>query len=108
MTQMTQMTKVSDSQSSLRSAISMKESQSTKDFPTIEKKGKYSEREIDVKSDKSDPTDKSSVISSSTTNTSTAKKDFLTSSPVPQPRQPRNATKSSRTILDGGIPQTEV
>lgn len=104
MTQMTQVTKVSGSQSSLRSAISLKDSPSSKDFSTLDKKEKYSEREIDVKSEKSDPTDKASVISSST---STTKKEYSSSSPVPRTRQPRNA-KSSRTILDGGIPQTEV
>lgn len=103
MTQMTQVTKVSGSQSSLRSAISMKESPSSKDFSTYEKKEKYSEREVDVKSDKSEPTDKASVISSSTS----TKKEFLSSSPVPRTRTPRNA-KTSRTIMDGGFPQTEV
>lgn len=106
MTQMTNTTKVSGSQSSLKSAISLKESASTKDFRTLDKKDKYSEREIDVKSDKSEPTDKASVISTSTSS-STIKKDYITSSPVPQARNPRNI-KSSRTILDGGIPQTEV
>lgn len=106
MTQMTNTTKVSGSQSSLKSAISMKESSSSKDFRTLEKKDKYLEREVDVKSDKSEPTDKASVISTSTSS-STIKKDFITSSPVPQARKPRNIN-SSRTILDGGIPQTEV
>lgn len=105
MTQMTQMTKVSGSQSSLRSAISLKESptiSTAKGIP-IEKKEKYQEREVDVKSDKFD---KMSTISSSTsTNTSSMKKDLLTSSPVPHPR---SVHKSSRTILESGIPQTEV
>lgn len=94
------------SQSSLKSAISLKESpsfQSTKETP-FEKKEKYSEREVDVRSDKSEMTDKASILSSTTTG---SRKDFLTSSPVARPRTPRS-TKSSRTILDGGIPQTEV
>ena len=101
----TQMTKVGGSQSSLKSAISLKESPlypNAKEIPY--KKEKFSEREIDVKSDRSE---KDSIVSSSTTNTS-SKKDFLTSSPVARSRTPRN-TKASRTILDaGGIPQTEV
>lgn len=102
----TQTTKVG-SQSSLKSAISLKESPS---FPSAKevpyKKEKFSEREIDVKSDKSELTDKGSILSSTTTTSS--KRDFLTSSPVARPRTPRS-TKSSRTILDaGGIPQTEV
>lgn len=104
---MTQTTKVG-SQSSLKSAISLKESpsfSSAKEAP-YEKKQKYAEREIDVKSDRSEITDKGSIISSTTTQSS--KRDFLTSSPVPRPRTPKS-TKSSRTILDaGGIPQTEV
>jgi hypothetical protein len=104
----TQMTKVSGSQSSLKSAISMKESPSfpnSKEIPY--KKEKFSEREIDVKSDRSELTEKGSIVSSTTTNTS-SKRDFLTSSPVARPRTPRS-TKSSRTVLDaGGIPQTEV
>jgi hypothetical protein len=104
----TQMTKVSGSQSSLKSAISLKESPS---FPTAKeipyKKEKFAERDIDVRSDRSEFTDKGSILSSTTTNTS-SKKDFLTSSPVARPRTPRS-TKSSRTVLDaGGIPQTEV
>lgn len=97
------------SQSSLKSAISLKESPSfatSKEIP-YEKKEKYSEREIDVKSDLSEITDKGSILSSTTTNTS-SRRDYLTSSPVPRSRTPRS-TKSSRTILDaGGIPQTEV
>lgn len=103
----TQTTKVG-SQSSLKSAISMKESPS---FPKAkeviyEKKLKYVEREVDVKSDQSEITDKGSIISSTTTQSS--RRDFLTSSPVPRPRTPKS-TKTSRTILDaGGIPQTEV
>lgn len=102
---MTQTTKVGGSQSSLKSAISLKESPSfakTKEIP-YDKKEKYSEREVDVKSDKSEYTDKGSILSSTNTNTS-SKIDFLTSSPIAKPRN----TKSSRTILDGGIPQTEV
>jgi hypothetical protein len=105
---MTQMTKISGSQSSLRSAISMKESPSlptAREIP-LEKKERYAEREIDVKSDKSSSelTDKGSVLSSSTiTNASTAKRDYLTSSPVARPR----GSKSNRTIIDG-VPQTEV
>lgn len=101
----TQMTKVSGSQSSLKSAISLKESPSYPNAREIpHKKEKFSEREIDVKSDKSE---KGSIVSSTTTNTS-SKKDFLTSSPVARSRTPRN-TKTSRTVLDaGGIPQTEV
>lgn len=103
----TQMTKVSGSQSSLKSAISLKESPS---FPSAKeiprKKDKFSEREIDVKSDRSEFTEKGSVVSSSTT--ASSKRDFLTSSPVSRSRTPRN-TKASRTVLDsGGIPQTEV
>lgn len=103
----TQTTKVG-SQSSLKSAISLKESPSfpsAKEVP-YEKKQKYAEREVDVKSDRSETTDKGSIISSTTTQSS--RRDFLTSSPVPRPRTPKS-TKSSRTILDaGGIPQTEV
>lgn len=105
MTQATQLTKMTGSQSSLRSAISLKESPtiSTAKSVPLEKKEKYQEREVDVKSDKSD---KMSTISSSTsTNTSSMKKDLLTSSPVPQPR---SVHKTSRTILESGIPQTEV
>lgn len=105
---MTHTTKLG-SQSSLKSAISMKESPSlpaVKEIPP-EKKEKYQEREVDVRSDKSEVTDKSSIFSSTTTNNS-SKHDFLTSSPVPRARTPRS-TKSSRTILDaGGVPQTEV
>lgn len=97
------------SQSSLKSGISLKESPSnptSKEIP-YEKKEKYSEREVDVRSDRSEYTDKGSILSSSNTNTS-SKMDFLTSSPVPRARTPKS-TKSSRTILDaGGIPQTEV
>ena len=101
----TQTTKAG-SQSSLKSAISMKESPS---FPAAkeiiyEKKIKYAEREVDVKSDQSEITDKGSIISSTTTS---SKRDFLTSSPVPRSRTPRS-TKSSTTILEGGVPQTEV
>ena len=100
----TQTTKVGGSQSSLKSAISLKESASTKELPYA-KKEKFSEREIDVKSDRSEFTDKGSILSSTT---SSSKRDFLTSSPVPRPRTPKS-TKSSRTVLDaGGIPQTEV
>lgn len=94
---MTQTTKLG-SQSSLKSAISLKES------PVKEPKRfmKEIEREIDVKSD---TTEKESIMSSTT---SSSKRDFLTNSPVARPRTPRS-TKSSRTILDaGGIPQTEV
>lgn len=105
---MTQTTKVG-SESSLKSAISLKESPSypsAKEVP-YERKQKYSEREIDVKSDRSEFTDKGSIISSTTTQSS--KRDFLTSSPVPRPRTPKStSTKSSRTVLNGGIPQTEV
>lgn len=104
----TQTTKVG-SQSSLKSAISLKESPSfptTKEIP-FQKMEKYSEREIDVKSESSELTAKDSFMSSTTTNSS-SKRDFLTSSPVARPRTPKS-TKSSRTILDaGGIPQTEV
>lgn len=106
---MTHTTKLG-SQSSLKSAISLKESPS---FPAVkeipeEKKEKYQEREVDVRSDKSEFTDKGSVFSSTTTNNSSARHDFLTSSPVPRARTPRS-TKSSRTIVDaGGVPQTEV
>jgi hypothetical protein len=103
---MTQTTRLG-SQSSLKSAISLKES------PTKEhKRFKHVpvEREIDIKSDKSEKsefTEKGSIISSSNT-TNSSKHDFLSSSPVPRSRTPRS-TKSSRTILDaGGIPQTEV
>lgn len=105
----TMMTKVSGSQSSLKSAISLKESPS---FPSAKeipyKKEKFSERDIDVKSDKSDvKSDKGSILSSTAT-TASSKRDFLTSSPVARPRTPRS-TKTSRTVLDaGGIPQTEV
>jgi hypothetical protein len=100
---MTQTTKVGGSQSSLKSAISLKESPS---YPKEIVKEKFNEREIDVKSDKSELTEKGSIVSSSTTQSS--RRDFLTSSPVARPRTPRS-TKSSRTILDsGGIPQTEV
>lgn len=105
----TQTTRVGGSQSSLKSAISLKESPSfatAKDI-SFDKKEKYNEREVDVKSDKSELTDKGSIMSSTTTNAS-SRRDFLTSSPVPRPRTPKS-TKSSRTILDaGGIPQTEV
>lgn len=104
----TQTTKAG-SQSSLKSAISLKESPSfatSKEVP-YEKKEKYAEREIDVKSDISEVTDKGSILSSTTTNAS-SRRDYLTSSPVPRARTPRS-TKSSRTVLDaGGIPQTEV
>lgn len=105
---MTQVTKVSGSQSSLRSAISLKESPTLpKEYPTP-KKEKFQEREVDVRSDKSD---KASVLSSSTaTNSSSVKKDLLNNSPVPHPRsvhKPPSST-SSRTILESGIPQTEV
>lgn len=109
---LTQTTKVGGSQSSLKSAISLKESPSfptTKEIP-YEKKEKYNEREVDVKSDKSELTDKGSILSSTTTNTSSksSRRDFLTSSPVPRPRTAQS-NKSSRTVLDaGGIPQTEV
>lgn len=104
----TQMTKVSGSQSSLRSAISMKESPTTTREMSMERKEKYVERDIDVKSDKSSViTDKASVVSSTSTSASTAHKDFLTSSPTPYPRSSKH-TKASRTILDNGIPQTEV
>lgn len=98
----TQTTRVGGSQSSLKSAISLKESPS---FVNAKDKEKYNEREVDVKSDRSELTDKgSSILSSTTTNTS-SRRDFLTSSPVAKPR----SSKSSRTILDaGGIPQTEV
>lgn len=109
-TQMTHMTKVSGSQSSLKSAVSLKESPSfttsKKEVP-LDSKEKYSEREIDVRSDKSDITEKASVLSSTTTNASSTRKDLLSSSPVPRPRNPKHS-KTSRTILDGGIPQTEV
>lgn len=110
MTQMTNITKVSGSQSSLRSAISLKESPTLhKELPIVEKKEKYAEREVDVRSDKSDKA--SSVISSSTftnASTSSVKKDLLTSSPVPHPRLVHKPTNHSRTILESGIPQTEV
>jgi hypothetical protein len=104
---MTQMTKVSGSQSSLRSAISLKEppmatSKAGKEVPVKEK---YQEREIDVKSDKSEPF--STISSSASTNNSSIKKSYQSSSPVPRPRTPKSSM-SSRTILDGGIPQTEV
>lgn len=110
MTQMTQMTKVSSSQSSLKSAISLKESPTLPKVVPIEK---YSEREVDVKSDKSD---KASTVSSSTaTNSSSVRKDLLSSnSPVPQPRfvhkppSSNSSVKTSRTILESGVPQTEV
>lgn len=110
MTQMTQMTKVSSSQSSLKSAISLKESPTLPKVVPIEK---YAEQEIDVKSDKSD---KASVLSSSTaTNSSIVKKDLLSNSPVPQPRfvhkppsSNSSSVKTSRTIFDGNVPQTEV
>lgn len=106
----TQTTRVEGSQSSLKSAISLKESPSNpkaREIPS-EKKEKYAEREVDVRSDKSELTDKGSLLSSTTTNTSSMKRDFLTSSPLPRPRTPKS-TKSSRTVLDaGGIPQTEV
>lgn len=106
MTQMTQVTKVSGSQSSLRSAISLKESPtlSTAKGVPVEKKEKYQEREVDVKSDKSDKM--STISSSASTNASSVKKDLLTNSPVPHPRSVHKAT--SRTILESGIPQTEV
>lgn len=107
---MTQTTRIEGSQSSLKSAISLKESPSypkAKEIP-YERKEKYAEREVDVRSDKSELTDKGSILSSTTTNTSSMKRDFLTSSPIARPRTPRS-TKSSRTVLDaGGIPQTEV
>lgn len=103
---MTQTTRLG-SQSSLKSAISLKESP-TKDHKRL--KHVPIEREIDFKSDKSEKsefTEKGSIISSSNT-TNSSKHEFLSSSPVPRSRTPRS-TKSSRTILDaGGIPQTEV
>lgn len=110
MTQMTQVTKVSaGSQSSLRSAISLKESPTLHKEIPVAKKDKYSEREVDVRSDKSD---KASVLSSSTTtNSSSVKKDLLNNSPVPHPRSIHHKPPSSnhsRTIVESGIPQTEV
>lgn len=116
---LTQTTKVGGSQSSLKSAISLKESPSlpsTKEIPyeknPYEKKEKFNEREVDVKSDKSELTDKGSILSSTTTNTSSksSRRDFLTSSPVPRPRTAQsNKSSASRTVLDaGGVPQTEV
>jgi hypothetical protein len=105
MTQMTQVTKVSGSQSSLKSAISLKESPSQHKELTLEKKVKQIDRDVDLKSDKS-TSDKASIVSSSiATNSSSIKKDLLTSSPVPQPRSVQNR---SRTTLESGIPQTEV
>jgi hypothetical protein len=101
---MTQMTKLSNSQSSLKSAISMKESPSFPNAKSIAKDANHRYNEIDVKSDKSD---KASVVSSSThTNASSVRRD-MSSSPVPRSRTPKSS-KSSRTILDGGVPQTEV
>lgn len=94
---MTQTTKLG-SQSSLKSAISLKES------PVKEQRKfmKEIEKDIDIKSD---TTEKESIVSSTT---ASSKRDFLTSSPVGRSRTPRS-TKSSRTVLDaGGIPQTEV
>lgn len=86
------------SQSSLKSAISLKESpvKESRRFP------REIEREIDVKSD---TTEKESIMTSTS---GSSKREFLSSSPVQRPRTPRS-TKSSRTVLDaGGIPQTEV
>lgn len=109
---MTQITKI-ESQSSLRSAVapSLKESSSfpnEKEVP-YEKSQKYAEREIDIKSDRSDKSDNRSLMSSATTNTSSLKRDFLTSSPVQRtPTPTTRSTKSIRTVLDAGIPQTEV
>jgi len=106
----TQTTKAG-SQSSLKSAISLKESPSFSASKEVPRAERYAEREIsDVRSEKSDVFDNRSLLSSSTTNASSSggRRDYLTSSPVARPRTPKS-TKSSRTILDGsGVPQTEV
>lgn len=112
---MTQTTKVGGSQSSLRSAISLKETPTLPASSPTPKEAyrenlRYAEREIDARSDKSD---NKSLLSSATS--SSTKRDFATSSPLEKrPTTPvgfknKNHVKSSRTqLIDGNIPQTEV
>lgn len=108
---MTQTTKIGGSQSSLRSAISLKETlpaSSPTHKEAYRENMKYAEREIDARSDKSD---NKSLLSTSTS----TKRDFATSSPLEKrPTTPigyknKNNVKNSRThLIDGQIPQTEV
>jgi hypothetical protein len=117
---MTQTTKVGGSQSSLRSAISMKEKDTSTISPTsptpkeaFREPNKFTEREIDVRSDKSD--NRSLLSSATSSSVPNSKKDFTTSSPLEKrPTTPvgfknKNSVKNSRThLIDGQIPQTEV
>lgn len=115
---MTHTTKVG-SQSSLRSAISLKEQKSITppmSKNSFDKNVKYSERSID---EKYTPSDNKSLLSSGTATStilSAEKRDFMTSSPIDRrPTTPISyKNKSTAKITksqfsaDNSIPQTEV
>ena len=110
---MTHTTKVG-SQSSLRSAISLKEQKSITppmSKNTFDKNLKYSERSIDEKPDRYTPSDNKSLLSSGTATStimSAEKRDFMTSSPISYKNKSTAKITKSQFSADNSIPQTEV
>lgn len=119
---MTQTTKIG-SQSSLRSAISLKEQKSVTPPPSkgnnFDKNLKYSERNVNEKPDRYTPSDNKSLLSSGTATStimSAENQDFMTSSPIDRrPTTPisyknKSTAKITRSQFsaDNSIPQTEV